>query len=31
MKYIAVVIVLLAVVCLLMLRQWNGLPPDRRR
>jgi hypothetical protein len=32
MKYIAIVIVvLLAVVCVLMLRGWNATPPDRRR
>jgi hypothetical protein len=31
MRYIAIVVVLLVVVCLLMLREWNGIPPKRRR
>jgi hypothetical protein len=31
MKYIAAVIVLLAVVCILIVREWNGIPPERRR
>jgi hypothetical protein len=31
MVYIAIVVVLLAVVCLLILREWNGLPPKHRR
>ena len=31
MRYIAIVVVLLVVVCLLMLREWNGIPPKHRR